>query len=159
MMSNWKDYEDVARHLIRQCGKEFSLSDVEGKQVIPGSSGTSWEIEAKGIKEGDSGFVIIECRRYPKDRLKQESIGGLAFRIIDTGASGGIIVTPIGLQDGAQKVAHSKNIETVILNPESTTTNHVMRYLNRLMVGISETATISDTVTVEIIRADKRGTS
>jgi len=152
-MRSWESYENAAREILRQCRKEFGLSDVEGKQDIPGASGTTWEIEAKGIKDGNSGFVIIECRRYPKDRIKQESVGGLAFRIIDTGASGGIIVTPVGLQEGAQKVARSKNIETVILHPDSTIENFVMRYLHKVMVGVTDTATLSDSVTVEIVRA------
>jgi len=152
-MKSWESYEDVARHILRQCSKEFGLSDVEGKQVLSGESGTKWEIEGKGIKEDDAGFVIIECRRYTKDRIKQESVGGLAFRIIDTGASGGIIVTPIGLQEGAEKVAHSRKIETLILHPESTTANYVARYLRKIMVRITETMTIRDEARVEVVRA------
>ena len=70
-MKSWESYEEVARHILHQCSKEFGLSDVEGKQVLPGESGTKWEIEGKGIKENDTGFVIIECRRYTKDRIKQ----------------------------------------------------------------------------------------
>jgi len=154
-MKDWESYEEVARELIRRFKTDFGLSDVEGKQDIPGSSGTTWEIEAKGIKEGNSGFIIVECRRYVKSRLKQESVAGLAFRITDTGASGGIIVTPIGLQEGAQKVAQSTGIETVILTPDSTTTDFVMRYLQKIMVGISERVTIKDSVHVEVIRAKK----
>lgn len=155
-MKAWESYEDVARHILRQCSKEFGLSDVEGKQVVAGGSGTTWEIEGKGIKENDAGFVIIECRRYPKDRIKQESVGGLAFRIIDTGANGGIIVTPVGLQEGAERVARSQNIETFILHPESTTANYVARYLHKIMVGITETMTIRDEVRVEVVRAKSK---
>jgi hypothetical protein len=159
MMKKWESYEDVARELIRQFKAEFGLVDVEGKQDIPGKSGTSWEIEAKGIKEGESGFVIVECRRYTTSRLKQESMAGLAFRISDTGASGGIVITPIGLQEGAQKVARSSGIETIILTPDSTTTNYVMQYLQKIMVGITETATVSDSVHDDIIHARNRETS
>jgi len=153
-MKKWESYEDVARELIRQFKTEFGLSDVAGKQDIPGKSGTSWEIEAKGIKEGTSGFVIVECRRYTTSRLKQESIAGLAFRITDTGANGGIIVTPIGLQEGAQKVVQSTGIETVILTPDSTTTNYVMRYLQRIMVGVADSMDfVQDFVQVEVFPA------
>jgi hypothetical protein len=96
---------------------EFGLVRVEGKQKILGSStGTEWEIEGKGVTTRDKEFVIVECRRYTTSRLKQECVGALAYRISDTGASGGILVTPIGLQEGAKMVAACENIVTVILD-------------------------------------------
>ena len=53
----------------------------------------------------NEGFVIIECRRYTKSRQSQEKIGGLAYRILDTGARGGILISPLGMQEGASKIA------------------------------------------------------
>ncbi|MFH1824829.1 MAG: hypothetical protein ABH873_06350 [Candidatus Firestonebacteria bacterium] len=60
---NWKTYEDVARYLLEKFSKEFNLTSVEGKQKIHGNrSGTPWAIEAKGIKDNNGGFMIIECK-------------------------------------------------------------------------------------------------
>jgi len=57
----WESYEKVAAHLLDQFAVEFGLERVEGKQHIQGQySGTKWEIDAKGIREGHVGFVIIE---------------------------------------------------------------------------------------------------
>jgi hypothetical protein len=102
--------------------------------------------------------VVIEYRRYPKDRIKQESVSGIAFRIIDTDASGGIIVTPVGLQEGADEVARSQNIETLILHPESTMSNYVAQYLQKIMAGITDSICIHDEVQVEVVRAKSEHT-
>jgi hypothetical protein len=42
----------------------------------------------------------------------------LAYRIIDTGADGGILVSPLGLQEGAERVAAAENIISVRLNED-----------------------------------------
>src|SRR5262249_51778893 len=119
-MSAWKSYEDVARFLLDRFAEEFGLKSVEGKQEVEGlRSGTTWEIDAKGIREMNSGFVIIECRRHTTSPQKQEHLAALAYRIMDTGASGGIIVTPLGLQKGARKVASAENIIEVRLAEDS----------------------------------------
>jgi hypothetical protein len=68
-------------------------------------SSTKWEIDARGVKPGDEGFVIVECKSHASSKPNQELLGGLAYRIMDTGARGGIIVSPLDLQEGAVKVA------------------------------------------------------
>ena len=128
MKKQWESYEEVALYLLNQFADTFNLGAVEGKQLVPGKSGTNWEIDAKGIKEGEGGFVIIECRRYTSSRLNQESLGGLAYRIQDTGAGGGIIVTPLPLQKGAEIVARHEGIKHIILSQESTTSEYVLQF-------------------------------
>lgn len=101
--------------------------------------------------------MIVECRRYTTSRLPQESVGGLAYRIIDTGASGGILVTPLNLQSGAKKVAGHSNIQHVILGPNSTTTEYVLRFLNRTFIGVADTCSVllKESSTVEVIQDGK----
>jgi hypothetical protein len=151
----WKSYEEVTQYLLGQFAGHFKLGRVEGKQILPGNSGTEWEIEAKGIKGDGEGFLIVECRRHTKSRLNQESIAGLAFRIKDTGAQGGIIVTPLKLQKGAKKVAEHSEILHVTLDPRSTTSDYLMQFLNQIFVGISETQTVTDRVDFQVFRAGK----
>jgi hypothetical protein len=135
----WRTYEEVAAFLLDKFGHEFGLKTVEGKQLIDGlRSGTPWEIEGKGIREGDSGFVIIECRRYTTSRQNQEKTGALAYRITDTGAAGGIVVSPLGLQEGAKKVAAAEKILEVHLDKNSTAFDYVLSFLNRVMVGLTD---------------------
>lgn len=152
---SWKSYEDVARYFLNRFRQEFGLERVDPKQKIAGSSGTSWEIDAKGLREGDnSAIMLIECRQHRSKRLNQEAVGGLAYRIIDTGASGGIIISPIPMQDGARKVAEANNIVHVQLGPDSSPENFAISFFNKIFVGITERVTISDNVSVVITDKD-----
>jgi hypothetical protein len=47
------------------------------------------------------------------------------------------LVTPLDLQRGAKKVAAHKNIKHVILDPDSTTTEYIMRFLNDTFLGVA----------------------
>lgn len=152
---SWRTYEEVAQYLLNEFATHFELGRVEGKQIIPGASGTNWNIEAKGIAANGDGFFIIECRRYTKSSLNQERVAGLAYRIIDTGAKGGIIVSPLKLQLGAKKVAAYSNIITVTLNPQSTTTEYIMSFLNKVFMGFADKASVSDSATVTLIEQGK----
>jgi restriction endonuclease len=134
----WRTYEEVAVHLLDRFAAEFGLEEVQGVQSVPGrQSGTSWRLEGKGVHVGGQGFVIVECRRHTTEKLKQENVAGLAWRIQDTGAEGGILVTPIGLQEGAAKVAAAGKIIPVLLDAASTTTDYFLKFLNSTMIGAS----------------------
>jgi len=153
MSQAWKSYEEVASYLLNQFATEFGLSRIEGKQKVTGKrSGTEWEIDAKGIKKGDEGFVIIECRRYTKSRQNQEKTAALAYRIKDTEAEGGILVSPLGIQEGAAKIVKADNIVSVQLGPNSTPHEFSMRFLNKLMVGIRSGFVMGDSCSAEVIR-------
>lgn len=151
----WKSYEEVATHLLNQFAKHFDLGRFEGKQIIAGESGTEWEIDAKGCSDDGNHFIVVECKRYTKYGVSQAITGGLAWSIQDMGASGGILVSPIGLQEGAKKVAAKAGIQEVILDQNSTTTDYVLRFLNHVCVGFSDTVKIRDEVTITV--KDKDG--
>ena len=97
-------YEEVAHYLLDRFAADFGLQRVEGKQSVSGQeSGTSWTIDAKGVRESDGGIVVVECRRYTTSKGKQDQLGGLAYRIIDTEAVGGIYVSPLGVPIATEK--------------------------------------------------------
>jgi hypothetical protein len=150
-VKTWQSYEEVSRYLLNEFAEQFNLGRVEGKQIIPGKS-TPWEIDAKGVKDNEEAFVIIECRRYTTSRLKQEDVAAIAYKIQDCNADGGIIVSPLELQAGAKAVAKSSNIVHVILSPDSTTTDYLLQFLNKIFVGISDSLSLHDSVKVQIIR-------
>lgn len=153
-MESWKSYEKVAAYLLNHFAKEFGLTRVEGKQTVHGlRSGTDWEIDAKGVREGaNQGFIIIECRRYTESKQNQEKLGSLAYRILDTGASGGIIVSPLGLQEGAAKIAAHENVLDVQLNANCTPYEFIIKFLNKIMLGLKESVVLSESVIVVIYR-------
>ena len=134
----FETYEHVATFLLNEFAEHFGLRGVEGKQAVPGLvSGTTWEIDGWGVKADGAGFIIVECRRYTSSRPNQEALGGLAYRIRDTGAAGGIIVTPLGIHEGAARVAGAEGIISVQLDPSSTTSDYVLNFLNKVMIGAS----------------------
>lgn len=156
MELKYETYEEVARYLLDRFCSEFGLERVEPKQKAQGlRSGTAWELDAKGIKIGGEGFLIIECRRYQSSRLKQEALGAVAYRIMDTGASGAIVVSPLDLQHGATLVAGAEGITHVKLAPDSTTHEYVLSFLNRVMIGFQEDVVRpTDSVSITITKKD-----
>lgn len=151
----WRTYEEVAEYLLNQFAEHFKLGRVEGKQIVPGESGAEWEIDAKGVNNDGDGFLIIECRRYTKSRLNQESMAALAYRIRDTGAQGGIVVSPFELQSGAEKVAAHSNVQHVILDPSSTTSDYMMKFLNRVFIGLSDAVSVTDSLHIQVFQDGK----
>jgi hypothetical protein len=150
-VARWASYEEVAAYLLNQFASEFGLERVEGKQDVVGQrTGATWDIDAKGFRHGGSGFVIVECRRYTTSKQNQEKVGGLAYRIIDTGAEGGIIVSPLGLQEGAERVAAAENIVSVQLNEKSTQHEYVLRFLNKIMIGLHDTISFKEALEIEV---------
>jgi hypothetical protein len=132
----WQTYEEVTQYLLNRFADKFGIDRVEGKQIIRGhKSGTNWEIDAKGVGFADDLFLLVECRRYTSSRQSQEQVGALAYRIQDTGASSGIIVSPLGLQGGAAKIARAEKIHSVILDPECTTKQYVLKFLENVHYG------------------------
>ena len=133
---DWQTYEQVAVEIMNKIAALLGLERVEGKQSVYGSrTGTDWEIDGKGVKVGGESFVIIECRRYSASKQKQEQVGALAYRIIDTGASGAILVSPLGFQKGAKKVAAAENIQEFIMGRDSTSDAYVVKFLNNVVIG------------------------
>lgn len=136
-LKKWLTYEEVSAEILDRLKEQFGLSAIERKKSVPGLvSGTKWALDAKGTMVGSEAFVIIECRRYTTSKLKQEELGALAFRIQDTGAAGGFIISPLGLQEGAQKVAASANIHSVELDADATPEQFALSFLGNLFVGI-----------------------
>jgi hypothetical protein len=77
----WEQYEQVAVHLLNQFADEFGLDHVEGKQTLPGRSGTTWDIDGNGVRvDPEEAIIVVECRRYLNSRQTQEKVAGLAFR-------------------------------------------------------------------------------
>ncbi|GJQ50488.1 MAG: hypothetical protein H3C64_05280 [Candidatus Kuenenia stuttgartiensis] len=147
-IKKWESYEEVATYFLNELASKFGLSHVEGKQKIQGQrSGTEWEIDAKGIRQGNKGFVIIECRHW-NSKQPQEKLGSLAYSIFDTGAEGGILVSLMGMQEGAKKIACAENIIPVQMACDNTPFNFILQFLNSVMVGARETISVAESIVV-----------
>jgi len=143
----WRNYEQVTQYLLDRFKSELGLTRVEGEQSVVGTV-TDWNIEVKAVRTTNSGeteTILVECRRTKK-RQSQEKVGGFAYRIKDAGASGGILVTPVPLQSGGAKIAEAENINSVILDAESTTDEYMLKFLNKIFVGVTDSAPATDSV-------------
>jgi hypothetical protein len=160
MTSHWSVYEDAARRVLTDLRAKLGLSSVEGKQSHVGLSSTTWEIDAKAWREGDDGFLLVEARRHTTSGLKQEEVAAIAYRVQDVGASGGVVVSPLPLQQGAALVARSAGIQHVRLTPESTTESYVAEFLGQRFLGASihESVTATDECDAEVVRGSAGGT-
>ncbi|MBK1853093.1 MULTISPECIES: hypothetical protein [unclassified Marinobacter] len=153
----WKRYESASREILQHFASELGIISVDGEAVLPGSSGTKWHVEGTATCLDEGGFLILECRRYTAKRLNQESLGGLAFRILDTGGAGAIIVTPLPLQQGAKLVAESQNIVPVEIAEWSTAQHYLARILGKTFHGFGYVEAIqvsaSSVVSIQLTRA------
>ena len=154
-LKTWESYEEVAAYLLNQIAQEFGLERFEGKQKIRGErTGTDWEIDAKGVGENGEIFVIVECRRYTTSKQNQERLSSLAYRIIDTGAKGGILVSPLGLQEGAKKIAEKENIYTVTLDENSTRREYFLEFLKQIHIGMELQVSLGVSFNATVIPRD-----
>ena len=86
--------------------------------------------------------------------MKQEQLGGFAYRIKDVGASGGFIVTTMPLQRGAKRIAEREGIVPITIDPASTTEDYVAQFLNDVRVGMTDHVAISgESLTIRSIDA------
>jgi hypothetical protein len=134
----WKTYEEVAAFVLNQCAEQFGLERFEGKQSVPGQTGTEWELDARGWFADGKTFVVVECKNHKDTAISQALTGSLAYTISDTGAAGGFLVSPNGLQAGAKKVAAASRITEVKLNPKSTTAAYFGEWLGSLRAGFND---------------------
>jgi hypothetical protein len=110
MSPAWLAYESVAQAVLQDIRRHLGIATVEGKQTLAGTSGTSWEVDARAWREHNEGFLVVEVRRYVTSSLKQEDIAALAYRIADVRAAGGVVVSPLPLQRGAALLAKAEDI-------------------------------------------------
>jgi hypothetical protein len=98
--------------------------------------------------------VISGQRSEDEQDHAKDGTDRLRYRIIDSGAIGGVIVSPLGLQEGAQKVAAAENIVEVHLDENSTPEQFVMSFLDKIMLGVVDTIKLKDEVKVEVVRCN-----
>ena len=153
---SWKSYEDVTRQLLKDVREHLGLEKIEGKQKVKGQiTGTEWEIEAVAYEVGTGKMVLVECKKRSTAKIPQETIGGFAYRIQDTGAEGGILVTTLGLQEEAQKVARAAKITEVRLDPNATSESYIAQIANNFFLKFTDRVTVTDYVQIKIEDAKK----
>ena len=90
----------------------------------------------RGVTTEDGEIVIIECRRLTTSRINQEDMGGIAYRIGHVGAAGGIVVTPIGVQEGARKTPRNTRASRLFASmPTRPRRIFMLEFLDKVIAG------------------------
>jgi|GEM_PF-2125870 len=135
-LKTWRNYEELARHVLLRFADILEITEVEAKQRLDGESGTQWEIDAKGVLADGSGFLVIECKERASARLGQHTVGELVTVIQEVDAQGGVIVTSVGLQSGAKLLAAHHAFHEVFLPRESTFDSFLAKCGNRVLIKV-----------------------
>lgn len=154
---SWKTYEEVAQFILGELADHFELGRVEGMQSLSGSTGTDWQLDAKGVSVNGEGIVLIECRRYTNSRIKQKDMASIAFQINDIGAIGGITVSPLPPQRGAAIIAAQNKIVHMELSPSCTTTNYIVGFMGNVFAKTTDAIQAVDFCELEIISLKDEG--
>lgn len=134
----WETYEDVARQLIDDIKIYLGLSLVnEDKREFKKNDGGKCEIDISAYDLSDGKLVLVECRKKKK-RLSNEEIDGFAYRIQQTNAKRGIIVTPLGLQQGARIAADGAKISLIRLDENSNKENYIARITQQIFLKVTD---------------------
>lgn len=139
MSKECKYYELVTKKILENLRHHLGFDNVCGKEKYQGKSGTDWEIDASCYRKDTDTLVLVECRRKTTRRIPQEEMAGFAFRIGDIGAAEGLMVTPIGYQEGAKKVAEAAKIGMATLNPDATESEYILTIAGHLFRGLVAT--------------------
>lgn len=133
----YEEYEDLTRRILNdeRVRSDLDLTRVEAyKHKFTGKkSGTDWEVDAFGY-DLDGGLVLIECKHYQTNKLNQNQLGAFVYSIQDIGAKRGIVVTTLGLQKGAIKVAKAENITLIKLDYNSNSKDFTVHLVNKAVI-------------------------
>jgi hypothetical protein len=133
---DWRKYEDYTTQILNDervhqyIEDYFGLYDlkVKPKDKLDGKkTGTKWEVDAYGY-DINNQLTLIECKHYKSRFVEQNTIAAFAYIIQDIGARRGIIVTTLGLQSGAIKVAQAESIGLIQLHRNSTDSNFFVSF-------------------------------
>ncbi|QMS90988.1 restriction endonuclease [Nostoc edaphicum CCNP1411] len=134
--TDWRKYENYTRKILsddrvqKYLQEYFNLHNLKIKpkrKLIGKKTGTKWEVDAYGYNI-DNHLVLIECKHYEKRCVVQNVIAAFAYIIKDVEAQRGILVTTLGLQSGAIKVAKNENIGLLKVDYNSTEKNFVVHF-------------------------------
>jgi hypothetical protein len=152
----WRSYEEIAAYVLNQCAAEFGLDRFEGKQLVAGKCGTEWQVDARGWSKDGSIHVVVECKKHTDTGISQAITASLAYVMTDTGAAGGFLVSPNGLQAGGKKVAAAEGIHEIKLDPASTTSAYFGEWLGSLRAGFTDhvNVNIGEHVLIQLIDKD-----
>lgn len=155
---DWKNFEDVFRAILAMHMNFFELEKVEPtSKPVPGHARKfkPWAIDVVGYRKGTKRLVLFEVKRRGRN-VEPEQAAGFAYRILDTEAEAGYIVTTMGrdLSSGAKEIADYEKIGHIQVEKDSTPDDYTMKIADNMFVGVTDTVKVSEHIEAIVERRD-----
>jgi hypothetical protein len=122
-----RDFEEYER-LVHKILEEKIREEYPGAAIqvfhnrkYRGQSGQEHQIDVSAELKfaGCRVLILAECKKY-RDKVGNEDVLTLLGRIRDIGAGKGMIVTPVGYQEGAKRLAEANGIALALAKSEES---------------------------------------
>ena len=104
-MARWKEYQEEAAALFRSLGLEATtderLDGVRGAHDV--------DVVVRSRRAGLELFWVVECKQRRR-RVEKLHVTALTEIVRDVGADRGVLLSEVGFQAGAVRMAHKSNI-------------------------------------------------
>lgn len=133
------EFERITRLILKNLREHLGYETVEGSKRYRGkSSGRKRQIDIS-VYRTDGKMIIVECKRHT--RKVDIKIMGEFYYVInrEIGADGGLLVSSVGFDAGAQAVANAEKIGMATLNSDATEYDYILEIAGQLWRGISFT--------------------
>lgn len=105
LMARWQEYEEEAAALFRSLGLEATTDErVDG---VRGAHDV--DVVVRSRRAGLEQVWVVECK-WRRRRVEKLHVLALAEIVRDVGADRGVLLSEVGFQAGAIKIAYKRNI-------------------------------------------------
>lgn len=105
LVARWREYQDEAAALFRCLGLEATTDErLEG---VRGAHNV--DVVVRSRRAGLELFWVVECK-WRRRRVEKLHVTALAEIVRDVGADRGVLLSEVGFQAGAVRMAHRSNV-------------------------------------------------
>jgi len=109
-MAKWREYQEESAELFRSLGLEATTDE-----RLEGTRGQhDVDVVVRSRRAGLDQLWIVECKRRNR-RVEKLHVAALAQIVSDVGADRGILLSEVGFQSGAVRLASKSNVTLTCL--------------------------------------------
>jgi len=139
------DFEDLSKELLDLIVAEEPNMKIEGPKVfLEGPEGKrEFDLVIRTIAFEQEYLTVIECRDYKKTRLDVTHLDGFHSKMIDIGASKGVLVTRKGFSNKARQKAKRLGISLFLAGDKDTIATDLLKEGLGVPILVSEVRAVS----------------
>jgi hypothetical protein len=104
-VARWQEYQEEAAALFRSLGLEATTD--ERLDGVRGAHGV--DVVVRSRRAGMEQFWVVECK-WRRRRVEKLHVTALAEIVRDVGADRGVLLSEVGFQAGAVRMAYKSNV-------------------------------------------------